>query len=596
MTKAIKPFFQILLGVLLGVSVTHCVSNNTVESKPQLADTNKPTVKAAVTPAPLVSEAYQPPRIVFKKPSNHYFHYLQSIRARRKNDDAQAIKQIKKAIQMDPHSIYLQKELVLLYINQKDEAKALETVEALRRMHPDNVEILILAARVKQIFEHTDGLIQIYEKIITLDPQRSNVYLLLGQEYTEQNDLKNARRVYQNLIKRFPQSYAGYFFLGRILSKQGQPQAAIDAFRQTLKIKPELEEPRWELIELQRSRGNLKEAEKIYREILKFDEDNIEAAMGLGSLYYQSKRITKANRIFKVLGRRSLQEPDVIRNLIQKYIEKKRHAEALIIVKGMLRGAPDDSGLNYIAASVHHLKKNNLKAIRHYDKVKPDSDFYSDAVIQIAFILQNQGKAEEAIRRLEALVQQSSDKPEILLFLGGMYEEKEAYDKAVKALQQGLELAPQNTKLRFRLGVVYDKWGKKEASIETMKALIGIDPEHYNALNYLGYTYVDAGRNLDEAERLITRALELKPNDGYITDSLGWLHFKKGNYDLALEYLKKAAALVPDDPIILEHLGDAYMKMNTPEKALQYYRRSLSKRTSDKADIQKKIEDIIKNR
>jgi Tfp pilus assembly protein PilF len=97
---------------------------------------------------------------------------------------------------------------------------------------------------------------------------------------------------------------------------------------------------------------------------------------------------------------------------------------------------------------------------------------------------------------------------------------------------------------------------------------------------------------IDEAESLIRKAVALAPKDGYITDSLGWLFYKKGQYQDAVDTLEKAIALVPDDPIILEHLGDAYSKLNGREKALEYYKRSLSVKKEDTADLKKKIEEL----
>jgi len=600
-TKSFKLFFQLSLCIIVLASLLNCASNPKIESGSKLADQNKPPVKLSDAPASPPPKPYHPPqnhigRIVFEKPGNQYFYFLKSLDSRNKNDFAMAINDLEKAIQADPNSLYLQKELVILYLNQKDKPNTLKTMEALLKKNPDDVEILILSARVKHIFNKSEGVEEIYEKIIRLDPQKRNIYLLLGQQYTEANDLKNALRVYRSLIKQFPQSYAGYFFIGRTLSQQGKTKAAIAAFKKTLKLEPGLEEPRWELIKLYQSKGNIKKAEKIYLEIIESDEQNIDAAMGLGYLYYKNKKIKQSDRILGALGQRSLKESAIIRKLIQNYIDKQRNTEALVIVRGMLKGAPHNSELNYIAATVYHLKKKDSTAIRHFDEVKSDSDFYTDAVVQIAFILQNQGKIDEAIRRMETLVKTASDKPEMMLYLGGMYEEKEDYERAVKVLKQGIALSPDNTKLHFRLGVVYDKQGQKQSSVDIMQHIIELDPQHYNALNYLGYTYTELGKNLDEAELLITRALKIKPDDGYITDSLGWVHYKKGNYELALQFLKKAAALVPDDPIILEHLGDAYIKMNTPDKALKYYRRSLSKRKNNKSVINDKIQKIIKSK
>jgi Flp pilus assembly protein TadD len=125
-----------------------------------------------------------------------------------------------------------------------------------------------------------------------------------------------------------------------------------------------------------------------------------------------------------------------------------------------------------------------------------------------------------------------------------------------------------------------------------MKTAIRLDPDNSNALNYLGYTYADLGRELEEAERLIRQALKFKPNDGYITDSLGWVYYQRGEYEKALSILKKASKLVPEDPIILEHVGDAYLKLDDRQNALRYYRKSLRKRDKDTEEIQRKIDSL----
>ena len=122
-----------------------------------------------------------------------------------------------------------------------------------------------------------------------------------------------------------------------------------------------------------------------------------------------------------------------------------------------------------------------------------------------------------------------------------------------------------------------------------MKEVLVLQPDHANALNYLAYTYADLGIHLDEAEKLVQKALALKPEDGYITDSLGWVYYKQGRYREALTYLLKAAELVKDDPTILEHVGDAYQKLGQKEKAIEFYRQSLKFRETDRDAVIEKI-------
>ncbi len=144
--------------------------------------------------------------------------------------------------------------------------------------------------------------------------------------------------------------------------------------------------------------------------------------------------------------------------------------------------------------------------------------------------------------------------------------------------------------------MVLDKLGQREQAIECAKKAIEKAEDYVEALNFMGYTYAEEGVNLDEAELLIKKALSIQPDDGYVTDSLGWVYFKKGKNDQAILYLEKAHDLISDDPVIAEHLGDAYMVGGNFNKALQAYQKALKlmKESKDKPKLRKKVQDAQK--
>ncbi|MCK5418990.1 MAG: tetratricopeptide repeat protein, partial [Desulfobacterales bacterium] len=274
---------------------------------------------------------------------------------------------------------------------------------------------------------------------------------------------------------------------------------------------------------------------------------------------------------------------------------KKKYDEGIVILQGMLKAVPDSPDMHHIFGIALYGKKDNQNALEHFRKVTPESRFYEDAVIHTSYILSESKKNDEAIKLLSDAVINEPENAEFKYYLGTIYEEEEQFEKAELVIQQAIKLEPDNPRYYFRLGVVYDKSNKKEASIDAMRKVISLDPKHSNALNYLGYTYADLGKNLDEAERLILEALKYKPNDGYITDSLGWVYYKKGEFEKALEYLQKAIGIVPDDPIMLEHLGDAHLKLNDKTNALKFYKKSLKHKEKDKEELEKKIRELTGN-
>jgi len=317
--------------------------------------------------------------------------------------------------------------------------------------------------------------------------------------------------------------------------------------------------------------------------------------MELGYYYHSHGKAAEAEEIFQKLGQRSLTEFEVIIKVIQLYIDQKKYDEGLVVIQGMLQSAPDSSELHHIAGIAFYGKKDNQSALAHFRKVGADSRFYEDAVIHAAYLLSEDKKNDEAIELLSDASQNSPKNAEFKYYLGTFYEEEEQFEKAEVLIKEAIQLQPDNAKYYFRLGVVYDKSNKKEASMEAMRKVIAIDPKHSNALNYLGYTYADLGQNLDEAEQLIKEALKYKPDDGYITDSLGWVYYKKGDFEKALQYLQKAVEIVPDDPIMLEHLGDIYLKLNDKVNALKYFQKSLQHKEKDKEELEKKIRAITEN-
>lgn len=527
------------------------------------------------------------------KDGDRYYYFTESQLQTRKGNFDKAIYYLDKAIKDDPDSSFLQEELASIYLRLQNPDKALQILEKIITNDPKNIDSLILFGKLKQSLKDTESAKKAYEKIIKKDPLQKEIYLRLGSIYMDEEKLEQAFRVYEQLIQFFPNSYVGFFFLGKIYAETGEIKQAEKSFIRTLEIESDLEEPRFELINIYETQGKEKKIISLYKEILAIDPDNIRASMGLGYYYYNIGRLESSEKILSELGRQSVNNPEIVRTLIRLYIEQKNYAGAIIIIEGLLKGAPENSDLHYIAGVAFDGIKDNKMMFHHFEKVKPGSRFFQNASVHIAFLYQEQGEIEKGILFLKGIIKKLPDNPDFLIYLGSFYEELKKYDKAVETLLQGLEISPDNTKILYRLGVVYDRWNKKNKSIETMKKIIELEPENANALNYLGYTYADLGQNLDEAEALIKKALEYKPEDGYIIDSLAWVLYKKGDYENALIQLKKAVKIVPDDPIILEHIGDVYLKLGLKSNALIYYKKSLSEREpGDKKGIRKKIRQI----
>ena len=158
-----------------------------------------------------------------------------------------------------------------------------------------------------------------------------------------------------------------------------------------------------------------------------------------------------------------------------------------------------------------------------------------------------------------------------------------------------------NDELHFNLAVLYEKQDRFDEMVDHLRHAIRINPGNADALNFLGYSYAEKGINLEEALSLINSSLALKPDNGYITDSLGWTYYKMGQYGKALKALKKATDIVKNDPVIFEHLGDVYLASSRKQDALKAWLRSLDVLNPedlgepDATDLKKRVEEKIRN-
>ena len=359
-----------------------------------------------------------------------------------------------------------------------------------------------------------------------------------------------------------------------------------------MELEPGLEEPRIELIEIYKAIGRTEQLPVLYRQILDYHPDNFKIAFEFIAYLHANNRAEEAEPLLAELGHQIRLNPEIIVYVFNTYIETKQYAAAVRVLEGMLQGEPESSDLHYLTGVAYDGLEQFSAALEHLIRVDIDSRFYPNAVVHSALLYQSTNRTGMAVSILEQAIGKMPDQTDFYFYLSSLYEDSGRLQDAIDVLEKGLTINPEEVRIVFRLGVVLDKMGRRQASIDKMKEVIRLAPDHTDALNYLGYTYAEMGINLDEAEVYIQTALKKKPDNGYITDSLGWVFYKRGDYDQALATLLKALELVPDDPAILEHIGDVYQKLNDIKTSRQYYFRALELHPDDPESIKKKIENL----
>jgi tetratricopeptide (TPR) repeat protein len=268
-----------------------------------------------------------------------------------------------------------------------------------------------------------------------------------------------------------------------------------------------------------------------------------------------------------------------------------RYVEAEASLAGL--GEQDKTGRVMFLLGVARLAQGNFEgALEVLEQVGEDSPLYTEALTRRALALVELDRLDEGVQLLESFLQNHPGDVEITLSLASLLQSNEQVREAadlLKALMEGA--GSEDARVYFSLGSLYDKLGEWERSIETMEALLVIEPDHAHALNYLGYTWAEHGVNLEEAERVVRRALELLPENGAIIDSLGWALYKQGRYEEALVEMERAVARLDKDPIIWEHLGDVLVALEENGKALEAYEKAVAF-DPDNSELAEKVEKL----
>lgn len=226
---------------------------------------------------------------------------------------------------------------------------------------------------------------------------------------------------------------------------------------------------------------------------------------------------------------------------------------------------PDSDAALVQLAAVSEQLKDGEGAIALYRRIPAASPLKELSDLQLGLNLADLDRHEEAITHLKALVDAHPNDMRGYLALGGVYSSKEdfrsaatLYDKAVEALKTPTAA---NWNIFYQRGIAYERlkeWPKAEPNFRKALELF---PDQPQVLNYLGYSWVDMNMNLKEGLAMIQKAVDLRPSDGYIVDSLGWAYFRLGRFDDAVREMERAVSLKPEDPVLNDHLGDAYWRV-----------------------------------
>lgn len=271
---------------------------------------------------------------------------------------------------------------------------------------------------------------------------------------------------------------------------------------------------------------------------------------------------------------------DALVEVAEALAEQEGTVQALLFARLATFLRPEEASAWLVVAAVALQQENPTEALRALDAVPAGSPFARRAGFVRARALDAAGRTEEALDLLERMSAEAPERADAPIALGDLLRSKERYREAEAAYSEAIRRLPRLERPHWRLlyarGITYERTQRwPEAEEDFLKAL-ELEPDQPLVLNYLGYSWVDQHLHLDRAKAMLHRAVELRPEDGFIVDSLGWAYYRLGEHAKAVEYLERAVELEPGDPVINDHLGDAYWRVGRTREARFQWERALA--------------------
>jgi len=368
--------------------------------------------------------------------------------------------------------------------------------------------------------------------------------------------------------------------------------------------------------------GNRKDAGKRLEKVYKLDANALRAVEAYGRWASRNQGKDEALKIYEAFDKVLPQHPLIVEAMdeikdgekLGPLIDSPQAGAAEVLFglgTSLGRQGGEDLALAYLQLAIylspHHplalmsladlyesIKKPAL-ALKVYQRVPADSPLKRNSDIQMATNLDALDRTDEAKKTLEKLIAERPGDLEAIMALGNILRVRKDFAECADAYSKGIDPLKNPQKANWLIfyfrGICLERskqWASAEADF---KRALELSPEQAHVLNYLGYSWIDQGVNLDDGMRMIRRAVEQRPDDGYIVDSLGWAYYRIHNYDEAVKQLERAVELKPEDPTINDHLGDAYWKVGrTLEAAFQWaHARDLKPEPDDLKKIAEKL-------
>ncbi len=560
-----------------------------------------------------------------------HFEYAQLLRDL--NVPAEAEKQVREAVRLDPTLAEAQRLLgnLDLAASEKDPSRltaAIEHLSAARRLAPSDIgtavglaRALLAADRAAEAAAVLDELPElanqpmiqrltaeakakagrlreaetIYRALYDADPGDREIAAALIDLYEDQDQLDRSLEILRALEHRDPANPAIAERIVLDLARAGRFEESEDAARALLAKQPENRGGRRLLATVLFERGSTEEGEKILRAMIEADPDDPVTRRAMASELTRERRFDEARAMYEDMIRRAGEDPrqaDVkagaqVELGFIAYLEKDwSSARRILGPLAIQNGAVNPRAARILLAADRdgEFYAEGLERARAFEAANPKDPDWAATAAEFEY---RSGSEKDAEKKLDALA--STGELQDMAAVADVWARLKRFDAAVRVARAAVAKYPESSEALFRLGSSLERAGTSAEAETVFLRLLADRPNDAATQNYLGYMWADRGVQLDRAREMLEKAVAREPRNAAYLDSLGWAYFRLGRIEAAEKNLREAARREPTDPTILEHLGDLEMKQGEIEAAIRNWEKALELKSEEPDRVQEKL-------
>ncbi len=495
-------------------------------------------------------------QIVKLDPKSVEDHLLLGRLYRVDNDLLKAENQFKVAVSLQPDSEEAVTTLALLYNEEGDSARALQVLNAIPEKARTSKLYATLGFTYEQQKEYKKA-VEAYRRATEMDHDNLDAVRGLAQNLLNDGQTDAALEQYRIIVEADPSDAQTYMHIAEIDRRNGKFDQAMEALKKANSIVPDSLEVQYNIAIIDEGQGKYDEAIQVLNQLL----DKTEHSDGQYSVPEKNNRAVFLERLGTVY--REVNKPQLALDTFRRMLE-----------------LGDENAIRGYQELIETYRENKQWDLATSTAQEAAKKFPNDRNLQMVSASQqaDMGKPDAAIEQVKKMLKGNADDREVYIALAQMYSRTKNWTEAETSINRAIQLASrqeEKDEAIFIQGSIYERQKKYDLAEEAFHKVLADNPKNAAALNYVGYMLADRGTRLEEALGYLRRAVALDPQNGAYLDSLGWVYFKLGNYDLAEANLRRASERIASDPTIHEHLGELYQKTGRLKLAVTHWERAL---------------------